>query len=236
MKTKWYKIYAIIMSALAIISVLLLIGDYNYWINITEFPWSMLNYSIWIIFVVDYFTRLHFAKHKTKFIIHNVFDLLSIIPFDILSSFRIFRAVRVLRIFRAFRMVGFIGRLVRNVKRFLEVTKLDWVALISAVLVLLSALIFSLAERVSFNNALWWAIVTTTTVGYGDITPRTIIGRGVAVFLMLTGIGVVGILTSSITNYFSSSNRTSDSKNDRIDKILKKLNYIQNEIDNINKK
>lgn len=230
MRNKLFHLYATVISILAIISVLLLVGDYNNLININSDPWSIVNYGIWIIFVVDYVTRFYLAKHhRTKFFFHNIFDLLAIIPFDLLSSFRIFRVFRLVRFFRAFRMIGFIGRLIRAIKHFLKVTGLNWVLTISTALVVLSAVLYSLAEKVSFGNSLWWAIVTTTTVGYGDIAPTTLIGRCVAVFLMFTGIGVVGILTSAITNYFNKSNSNSDDNTNQIHKINTKLNKIENE-------
>jgi voltage-gated potassium channel len=53
-----------------------------------------------------------------------------------------------------------------------------------------------------FDDALWWALSTTTTVGYGDIYPETTEGRLVALMLMLTGIGVIGVFTGSIASLF----------------------------------
>lgn len=54
----------------------------------------------------------------------------------------------------------------------------------------------------NFPDALWWAIVTVTTVGYGDTYPVTAAGRGVAVVLMLTGIGLIGVLTATVASFF----------------------------------
>lgn len=62
---------------------------------------------------------------------------------------------------------------------------------------------FSLFEKISFGDAVWWAIVTTTTVGYGDFYPKTIVGKFAAAILMFLGIGLIGYLTSTITNYFT---------------------------------
>lgn len=54
----------------------------------------------------------------------------------------------------------------------------------------------------NFGDALWWAIVTVTTVGYGDQYPVSAGGRGVAVVLMLVGIGLIGVLTATVASYF----------------------------------
>lgn len=79
----------------------------------------------------------------------------------------------------------------------------------------------------TFSDALWWAIVTTTTVGYGDISPTTPIGRVLAVTLMLVGIGIIGTLTSSITSYFNKENEISHEK-----KVLQIVQSIEN-VDNL---
>lgn len=54
----------------------------------------------------------------------------------------------------------------------------------------------------NFQDAIWWSFVTSTTVGYGDISPSTQFGRVIAALLMLTGIGTIGMVTSSISVYF----------------------------------
>jgi voltage-gated potassium channel len=55
----------------------------------------------------------------------------------------------------------------------------------------------------SYADALWWAVSTLTTVGYGDRFPVTAAGRGVAVLLMLTGIGLLGVVTATLASYFT---------------------------------
>ncbi len=73
---------------------------------------------------------------------------------------------------------------------------------------------------------MWWAIVTSTTVGYGDISPHTLVGKFAAVLLMLIGVGFIGILTSTITSYFAQE----DTSNfDKLYAEIRKLE-TQNEI------
>lgn len=90
---------------------------------------------------------------------------------------------------------------------------------------------YSVSESVSFGESLWWAIATATTVGYGDISPHTVIGKFAAVLLMFIGIGFIGMLTSSITTYFTNK----DDNNDKQDKILEKLDKLQQELDELKK-
>ena len=70
---------------------------------------------------------------------------------------------------------------------------------LSSVLIVISAMIYSYAENVPYIDAFWWALVTTT-VGYGDISPTTPLGRIAAIILMIVGGWV--LLTSTITEYF----------------------------------
>jgi voltage-gated potassium channel len=77
-----------------------------------------------------------------------------------------------------------------------------------AVIFACSALVLSFEHQAkgsnihNFGDALWWAIVTVTTVGYGDKYPVTAGGRGVATVLMFVGIGLIGVLTATVASYF----------------------------------
>jgi voltage-gated potassium channel len=73
----------------------------------------------------------------------------------------------------------------------------------------------------NFGDALWWSIVTVTTVGYGDQYPVSPGGRGVAVVLMLVGIGLIGVLTATVASYFMADKVEQDKAelNDRLDRI-----------------
>ena len=77
------------------------------------------------------------------------------------------------------------------------------------------------AEKMPFSDALWWSFVTCTTVGYGDLSPETTIGRVTAVILMMFGIGFLGMLTGSITTFFTNRIKTkSETKPDDLQALL----------------
>jgi voltage-gated potassium channel len=79
----------------------------------------------------------------------------------------------------------------------------------------------------SFGDALSWAVVTATTVGYGDVSPVTLAGRLIAVVLMLTGIGVIGVFTATVASLFFEQDRTELGEvQTRLDAIGRKLDAI----------
>ena len=98
-----------------------------------------------------------------------------------------------------------------------------YVAALTIVLVLAAGGLFNVVEAGSsgFWDGLWWAIVTTTTVGYGDIAPATPMGRILGVVLMLTGIGFVAAIGASIAAYFIENDDNEDLKQivDRLERI-----------------
>lgn len=106
---------------------------------------------------------------------------------------------------------------------------------ISIVVILTTSSLYSISEKVSFSTAVWWSIVTSTTVGYGDISPTTLSGRLAAIIDMLIGIGLIGMLTSSITGYFSKNDDNELNKlkeqNDRLERELEEIEILLKEKD-----
>ena len=227
-KRKLSITYNAVMAVLAVISITLIVLDYAKEIKITAMPYNAIDNGILIIFAIDYFSRLTLAKDKWEFFKNNIFDLLSIIPATGVSSFfriaRIGRLLRLLKVLRLLRLVGLAGRL----ERFLEINGLLYYLYASLVVILVTSSLYCISEKVSFPTALWWSIVTSTTVGYGDISPTTLVGKLAAVINMLIGIGLVGMLTSSITGYFAkSSGDDIEELKQQNEQLKEKLNEIE---------
>jgi len=208
------KGYNLIVVGLALISIGLAVFDFSGVIGITRWPWSLLDDGILAFFTLDYLVRLWRAPHKWVFFRHNIFDLLAIIPLSTIFSFfrlaRITRLFRLVRLFRFIRLVGFIGKLRHTLKGFLKTNGFVYLLWACTAILILAATLYSYAEHVSWGEALWWAIATTTTVGYGDVAPHTVVGKCAATLLMLVGIGFIGALTSTITTYFANRGRDSE--------------------------
>ena len=124
------------------------------------------------------------------------------------ESLQSVRALRALRILRLVRALAFLSIGIKTSRRALKHRKFHYVLVVTAAVMVLGATGLYVVERgqndslTSFWDALWWAISTTTTVGYGDIYPTTGEGRLIAVLLMLTGIGVIGVFTATIASLF----------------------------------
>lgn len=208
---RFSKLYESAMALLALIAVSISFMDLTGRISITS---SSLFYAIDLtilgVFALDYIVRIIHAKDKKKFFLNNIFDLLAIIPFS--SLFRAFRLARLLRFTRFIRLLRMASilvlfrRLLSRADGFIKTNGLIYVLYITFVTMILGSIgiyYFELGKTVdSFGDALWWSFVTSTTVGYGDISPITAPGRIIAAILMLTGIGFIGMLTGTIATFF----------------------------------
>jgi voltage-gated potassium channel len=165
---------------------------------------NYLNKAVWVIFVLDFLIRFIFSKNKIKFIKENPFDLVAIIPFD-----NLFQLARLARLIRLVRIILLSRRHAKPFFAILKTNGLDKVLGVIFVVMLASSFLIMVFEPSikTYQDALWWSMVTATSVGYGDIAPETGMGRVIATILMLFGIGLIGMVTSSISTYFISENK-----------------------------
>ncbi|GAA1558068.1 voltage-gated potassium channel [Brevibacterium sandarakinum] len=148
----------------------------------------------WCVFLIDYVISLYLAESRWAWFRHHLFDL-AVIVLPLLRPLRVLRAITVLHILNRTVGTAVRGRI------------LIYTASASALLVYAAALAVLDAERGtdsainSFPDAIWWAFVTVTTVGYGDMAPVSGFGRVLAVFLMLGGIALLGVVTGTLASW-----------------------------------
>lgn len=220
------KLYNIVICILSLASVALAIVDFTS--GLTHIL-KVIDIVIYIIFVADYLLRFAFANNKKLFVKSNVLDLVAIIPFN--SAFRIFRflkASKLLRLTKLLRVGSVSARGASKIKIFLNTNGFKYVLYLSAGAVTVSTFLIMYFENMSFPDALWWSFVTATTVGYGDLSPVTTVGRITASLLMLVGIGLIGSLTSSITSFFLNK-ETMTCNSEKVDMVMALYNKLNNE-------
>jgi len=181
-------------------------------------PFKLIDQITVFVFIVDYFLRLITADIKLKkkalsFVLYPltpmaIIDLLSILPsFFVINQglklLKIFRLLRALKVFRTLKIIRYSS----NIQTIINVLKkqkkiLFSVAILSCAYILVSALIVFNVEPESFKNffdAVYWATVSLTTVGYGDIYPVSNIGRVVTMISSIFGIAVIALPSGIIT-------------------------------------
>jgi voltage-gated potassium channel len=166
---------------------------------------AVIDYTVWALFALEYGIKLYLAASRWQFVRTHILDLLIVaVPF-----FRPLRVGRLARLARLGRVGVVAGRAIGRGKEVMTHKSLHFVLLAVAIIIFACAGLVTIAERNAtgsnihnLGQGLWWAVVTVTTVGYGDYFPVTPLGQGTAVFLMLTGIGLLGVLTATFASYF----------------------------------
>lgn len=166
-----------------------------------------------IIFTVEYLFRIYSSPRPLKYMtsFFGVIDLLAILPtylgllFDSATFLLTIRALRLLRMFRIFKLGRYVKEaaiLVRALQASLHKIIIFFGAVLTLVLILGSLLYMIEGEEHGFTSipqSIYWAIVTVTTVGYGDIAPGTVMGKILASVAMLTGYSIIAVPTGIIS-------------------------------------
>jgi len=177
---------------------------------------DLLDNSICVFFLLEFCVRLYQAESKMKYLKWGWIDLVSSIPtFPFLRAGRALRLVRLLRVLRAFRSVK---HLTQHVFRSRAYGAFTTVSAVAVVMVIFSSIAILQVEHDPTSNiktaedAIWWAWVTITTVGYGDKYPVTTEGRIIASALMTVGVGLFGTFTGFIASWFLAEKKAEEKK------------------------
>lgn len=168
------------------------------------------------IFTFEYLLRLAVAKKKIKFIFsfYGLVDLLAVLPFYLASGLdlravRIFRLLRLIRVFKLFKYSKAISRF--NKAFMIVKEELILFSFVAAIMIYLAAVGIYYFENAaqpdqfkSVFHCLWWAVITLTTVGYGDMYPITPGGQLFTFGVLMIGLGIIAIPTGLISSALSS--------------------------------
>lgn len=157
---------------------------------------DLIQWISWSAFAVDIGFGLMRSDNRRKYLRQHPLEVASVLlPF--------------LRPLRLLRVISFAGLAIQKVAIGRQFTITIKVALTALFVAYISAIQITIIERSAngsniktFEDGLWWAITTVTTVGYGDRFPTTNEGRALAVLLMITGISLIGVITASVASWF----------------------------------
>jgi voltage-gated potassium channel len=205
-----YNLFILVITVMSLTIMVLLLLPLDAQTN------SLLRWydnAICFIFLGDFAFELRRAPSKRAYFIHQRgwLDLLGSIPnFGLVEAVALFRLARLSRLARILRLLREhdSNDMVKDVLRnrasyaFLITVLCAFLVIVSASIVVLEAESRAPGANITTGgDALWWAIVTITTVGYGDKYPITAVGRSAAVFVMVTGIGIIGSLASILASF-----------------------------------
>ena len=185
-----------------------------------------IDYVICVIFFIDFLHRLFTAKNKLHYLRWGWIDLLSSIPISFFPAGRIFRVFQLVRVLRAIRSIKFLSHYFLKNKINSAFTSAAILAFLMIVFCAIAILKFEKDAKGSTittaEDALWWAYVTITTVGYGDKVPVTTEGRIIAAALMSVGVGLFGTFTAYVASWFVAKKVESDEEEKKAEAELER--------------
>jgi len=208
---KWFDI---ILLLSILISVAVVMADSIKALREPYGPFLMgAEWFFTILFTVEYLLRLYSVKSPSKYArsFFGVVDFLAIIPtylsvvLPFTRYFLVIRTLRILRVFRILKLVQFLkeGNLLL---RALSASRKKIIVFLSSVLILLTlfgSLMYVVEGEAngftSIPTSIYWAVVTMTTVGYGDISPQTPVGQVLASLIMILGFSIIAVPTGIVT-------------------------------------
>jgi len=224
--------YMLFILSLSVLALLALAAEAT--LPLTQGTRSILQYAdmlVCLVFFLDFVLLLYYAENRKKYLLTwGWVDLASSIP--MLDVLRWGRAARIMRIFRVLRGV----RSAKIITDFI-LERRAHSAMLAAALVTITLIAVGAISILHFEvgveggtintpeDALWWAIVTITTVGYGDKVPVTSEGRFVAAILMFAGVGLFGTFSGFVASWFLSAGK--DARETELQQVKSELQEIK---------
>lgn len=212
-------------ATLALIPVLVLEADAaGTWQTVAV----VANWVIWAVFAVELGAILYVAERRGAALRAHWLDVAVValtIPLfgKFLSSLRLVRLARLLRLFRAGVVLG---RAIQAERRLSSPQAFRLAAVLTVFIVVVAGAAQATVDADEFPSmwdGIWWAVVTVTTVGYGDLYPSDVEGRIIGIVLMLVGIGFLSVLTATVASRFVKTDTGSD-------EVLETLRRIEQDV------
>ncbi|MGO9387469.1 MAG: potassium channel family protein [Methanobacterium sp.] len=265
-------IFEALLSVLILVEILFLaIGSIGFLIGIkssTVYTLGFLDLIVSLLILFDFiFFRIIRENNKNiwKFLGENWVYIIASIPlffisFNLFQLFGFKIIIGLIGIIRIYALIKVFLTTSREVRKYPQKTKLDYATIVLFLVLILGSALFFIIERTvnpevpNYESAIWYAIVSMTTTGYGDIVPVTLGGHILGVLFILTGMGYISLTTATLAYTFIDifrkesqkrsekvSNRLAktseglkaslDSHDEKIDKVLKRMNDLEEKLE-----
>ena len=261
-RTKAGKTFDVILLSAIVISVICVMLDSDK--SIHQEYGSLLLTIEWIFtvfFTIEYALRIYCTLNTKKYIFSfmGIIDLLSILPtyligfYAPIGSLIDIRIMRLIRVFRIFKLSPYLrsGHTMQIALRSSRPKIIVFILSISLMVIILGTLMYIIeGQQNGFDNipkSIYWAVVTLTTVGYGDVVPITALGKTVAVFIMMLGYAIIAVPTGIVSAEFSKNRNTRNQEKNqhhiiekeeeiisKEDEILQRIDSLEKKIDKLN--
>ena len=220
---RWFDIIILMIIVISIVAVMLesipLETVKNDWgfsdQSVENWTWSLfiIEWAVTIIFTIEFIARILCVKKPLKYVFsfYGMIDLISLLPsyvglyFTGTEPLRVLRSVRLLRVFRILKLSQFVEDS-KGLTKALKSSKNKIVVFLMTVLtlvIILGTIMYLIEDAsagfTSIPRSIYWAVVTLTTVGYGDIAPVTALGQFIASIVMILGYAIIAVPTGIVT-------------------------------------
>lgn len=205
---------------------------------------GMLNFiylfdvALCLVLLVDFFYKVNGQDCKRSFLRKNILYFIGILPLELIFPLPSL-AFRFLILVKVLRLSEFVERRFNILFEFFENTKVDillwWILF---VIIVFTFVIYLLDPSLNLVDSLWFVMSTLTTVGYGDVTPNTLVAKASSLILLILGVFIFSTLTGAISSYFTDKVINIDSDveenvvilHEKIDRIDNELEAVKNEL------
>jgi voltage-gated potassium channel len=184
--------WVLLVAALAVVPVILV--EQSHASRQAKDAAAIANWAIWILFATEAVVMLTFSPAPREWARHHKLELAVVV----LTPPVLPPGLQSLRLLRLLRLVV----LIKLSRRLFSVDGVKYAALLTATVILAAGYAYANVEHTTAGEGVWWALVTATTVGYGDISPHTESGRAVGAVVMIAGTGFVALLTAAAAQRF----------------------------------
>lgn len=235
-KVRIIGIYEILLPIMALGDLFILMSLGSSYFTLSNQPKLIfvLHHIIWLVFVADFIIRICLTENRQHFITSHLAELVAIIPmvpFALLAigldSVHLQPVARhILELIFVITFLAYLTRAFVTQRRFIKTNPLHYAVAVTMTALVVSAVLFSAFEGRNYSDSIWWAVVTASTTGFGDVIPVTQAGRIIGIFLMIVGLSCISMLTGVIASKLMYAHNISGNESPLIISIIKELTHF----------